>query len=755
MNIPTQLQQRGINFVLIEKGCKKPFQKEWQNKILEFDNPELINHLAFGGNYGIRGGGGMKLVIVDFDDSLIQEEAMKKLPPTFMVKTGSGMFHLYYKVEIDKPESFKGFNENLDTLFDVQGEGKQVVGPGSIHPNGNTYEVINNCEIQPIAYAELKAILVPFDKKPKKEEAKQEIKRHEHIEDSFIDNLKSRVKVSDVLNWIGVNTSLNPTACPFHDSKGGKCLGFNNDTAHCFHCESSWNIFSLITDYKKVSFKEALEILAKIGNMEKELEESRTKYFEKLKVDKMQESKGIKLQFLEIISDEERTSPDKWGAASELLSEYTLSKLWLYTTKDDIKTETWVYKDGIYIPNGKSEIKVFLRDVLESYYSQYIYGLVLAKIETDTFIDADKFFKTKYPNEVCLLNGILNIRTLELKPYNPEKIFFNKMPVTFDLSKQCPSIDKFIYDILPERKDVETMYELCGFGLIDEYKFEKAFMFHGGGRNGKGKLISLFKRFFGIENCAAVHLCALKEDNFSLSELFGKRMNLAGDIGHQDLKETNMFKSLTGRDLISAKRKFLRDLHFQNYAKFVFACNALPMVFDLNRGFWDRWVLIDFPYTFVTKEEYEKANDEDKKTMKLRDEDILERISTQDEMSGLLNQALIGLTRLEDKGDFSKSENSEDLKKRWIRKSNSFVAFCWDNIEDSYDSRISKRMLRKKYAEYCKLHKAMPKSDFVIKKVLQEEYGAGEVKGQEYAGDLTMRNDFWEGIKFKPGVIDV
>jgi len=281
--------------------------------------------------------------------------------------------------------------------------------------------------------------------------------------------------------------------------------------------------------------------------------------------------------------------------------------------------------------------------------------------------------------------------------------------------------------------------------LLDDYKFEKAFMFHGDGRNGKGKSIELIKRLFGIENCCSIPLSSLRGEDFSISELFGKRLNLAGDIGYKDLKETNMFKSLTGRDLVSAKRKFLRNIHFENYAKFVFACNELPTVYDLSKGFWDRWILLDFPYTFVSQEEHDKA--EDKSNLKIRDNDIILKISTADELSGLLNKALVSLYHIEKQTKFSTTKGSDDVKQTWIRKSNSFIAFCFDNIEDSYDSRISKRDLRKKYAEYCKEHKIPPKSDFFVKKVLQESYGANEVRGAY--GDLNVRNDSWEGVKWK------
>jgi hypothetical protein len=256
--IPEQLKKKGVKFVLLEKGGKKPFQQEWQNKVIEFDNPELLKHISEGGNYGVMGGGERNLVLVDFDNGEVQEKAMQQLPPTFTVKTGKGLKHLYFFTD-KRPESFKGFDEDMNTLFDVQGEGKQVVGAGCLHPNGNRYEVINNTDIASIGFSELKAILCPFDRKPKKEEPKKkEYPNERHIEDNFLEDLKRRISIKEVLSYIGVNTSRNPTQCPFHNSSGGKCLGFKEEVAHCFHCDGSWNIFSLVTEYKKCNFKELL-----------------------------------------------------------------------------------------------------------------------------------------------------------------------------------------------------------------------------------------------------------------------------------------------------------------------------------------------------------------------------------------------------------------------------------------------------------------------------------------------------------------
>lgn len=449
---------------------------------------------------------------------------------------------------------------------------------------------------------------------------------------------------------------------------------------------------------------------------------------------------SYKVRFLKEIKDK------KISEASEVLVEYVLNHLKIYTTKDDKNNEMWVYKEGIYISQGKSEVKELLRRLLGSAFSMYFYNLAIAKIEADTYIDIDNFFQASYPYLICVENGILNIKTRELKPFDSKMIFFNKLPVYYNSKSSCPQIEKFLEDVLAYKEDRSVIYELGGFSLLNEYKFEKAFMFIGNGRNGKDKTLELFKRIIGIKNCSSIPLSELKADSFSISELFGKKMNITGDISNRDLKETGTFKGLTGRSLICGKRKFLKDLTFENSAKLVFACNELPAVYDLSKGFWDRWVLLEFPYTFVTKEEYNLVSD--KSNLKIRDEDIIQKITTKEELSGLLNKFLDGFDNLIKKRAFSFTKGSEEIKSLWIRKSNSFMAFCFDHLEEDGEGKINKKDLRKKYSDYCKLHKILSKSDVAIKIALQDMFGASE---QEINVALTgyQYDKFWIGIKWK------
>jgi len=734
MEIPQQLKQKGIKFVLLEKGGKKPFQKEWQNKVIDFDDIELLEHINNKGNYGVMGGGLKQLIIIDFDDEKIQNEVVKKLPQTFTVKTGSGKLHKYFYS--DRVESFKIFDEEMNTLVDVQGEGKQVVGSGSIHPNGNKYEVIDNSEIEFLSYAEIKALLNKYDKKPNKDKKIFERPKVE-LEDNFIDKIKNSVPMENVLSSFGINISINPTNCPFHSSKGGKCLGFNYETAHCFHCDGSWNIFSFVKDMKKCDFKEALEYLANLSGLQNELEISRKKYLENIKSKEYNEKREIKNDFLTLIKDK------KWGDATEIIVKWIKDNNYIYTTKDDNKTEMWIYKNGIYVPQGKSEVKELMRDLLGNWYSVFYYNQVINKLEPDTFIESKIFFSQNYLEEIPVLNGILNLKNRELKNFTPEKIFFNKLPVEYNSLADCPQIDKFLSEILTNEEDRMVFYEIGGFCLWKEYLYEKAFMFVGNGRNGKDKSLELIKRLLGIENCCSIPLVSLIPDSFIISEFFGKMVNIAGDIDNKDLKDTSTFKALTGRSLMSAQRKFLNSITFQNHAKFIFACNNLPMVYDTSLGFWDRWILLEFPYTFVTQEELEKTID--KKNLKLRDESIIEKITVPQEMSGLLNKFLDGLDRLMFFKHFSSSIGSKEIKELWIRKSNSFMAFCIDYIEADYDSCVTKKELRRKYTNFCKKHNVNFKSDYVIKRTLEEMFGC--VEGVKNINFIQER--VWDGIKLK------
>lgn len=457
---------------------------------------------------------------------------------------------------------------------------------------------------------------------------------------------------------------------------------------------------------------------------------------EKIRLQK-ESPKGIREEVLTLLLLKKKDQ------ASELIVKEIKKNNYIYTTKDDIKPEIWIYNNGIYVPQGKSEIEKQVRDLLGEAFTITLSNEILHKIRADTQIEIDEFFKINYLDEIPVENGILNIKTRELKTFNPERVFFNKVPITYNPKAICPNILTFFNDVLKHESDVPVILELFGFAMLKEYRYEKAFMFVGNGRNGKSKTIELLKRMLGIENCCSVPLSMITADSTSVCELFGKMVNLAGDLSNDSLKKTGMFKQTVGRDLISAKRKYLRDLPFINYAKHIFACNELPRVYDLSDGFWTKWVLLEFPYKFIPQKEFDELSEDDKKNKKILDTDIIEKITTPEEMSGLLNLALDSLDKLILQKDFSYSVGTSQIKNFWIRQSDSFTAFCMDMLVEDYNEKISQKLLRREYNHYCRKNKLKGCGDKLIKAVIEDRYGA------VYSQNWEDKQRYWEGVKLK------
>ena len=433
----------------------------------------------------------------------------------------------------------------------------------------------------------------------------------------------------------------------------------------------------------------------------------------------------------------------KRSDVSEMIVEEFYKNNHIKVSRDDNNPEFKIYANGIYVNEGRTYIEEYVRKVLETNYSTQLLNDVINKISADNKVDFEQLQKDSDPYLLATKECLINLKTHELKDFSPEIIMFNKIPVKYDKDAKCPKILKFLADILETKEDIELVEEIIGFSLVNDYFMEKAIMFLGNGRNGKSKLLQLMKTFFGLENTCSVRLQEMNTQSSSIWELHNKFVNLAGDLSNTSLKETGLFKETTGRDPIQAKRKYKNDLKFTNTATHIFACNELPRVYDYSEGFWSRWVLIKFPYTFLEEKEYNSLNVEQRKNKKIRNPDIINDILSDNELSGLLNLAIAGLKRVQKQKSFSHSSSAEEVRNTWVRQSDSFTAFAMDFLEEDYDGTISKNLMRKTYSKYCRKYRLKNTSDLSIKITLENLFGV--VSGQ----DSNSGERYWEGVTLK------
>lgn len=360
-------------------------------------------------------------------------------------------------------------------------------------------------------------------------------------------------------------------------------------------------------------------------------------------------------------------------------AEFILNTMKIITLDDT--NEMFYYEDGIYKPKADKRIREFCSVIFLDTTSHFKDEVVKHVIDK-TYIHR---IQLEHRELLCLDNGILNAKTLELNPHSSDYYFLDKLPLTYDPKATCPKIDEFLSQIL-YKDDIPCIEEVIGYCLLREYIIHKAIMLYGSGRNGKTTLINLIVEFLGEQNIANKSLHDLVTDRFATADLFGKMANLFADIPRQALHETDIFKTLTGNDYFSAQHKFLNSFQMKSYATLIFSTNNIPETYDRSDAFFARWVLIKFPHQFYGVD---------------ADPNLHKQLSTKEELSGLLNKALVGLKRLLKNGDLTGSKSIEDIKADYTRTSDSARAYCDFTVKRDPEGRIPKSDLYAYYSGYC------------------------------------------------------
>lgn len=355
------------------------------------------------------------------------------------------------------------------------------------------------------------------------------------------------------------------------------------------------------------------------------------------------------------------------------------------TTKDN--EQIYFYNGGYFEPKGEQIIKDLVEQFLEKQTTEHFKNEVVGYIRDKNYQDREIFNSPIHL--INLKNGVYNLETKKLLPHDPKYYFLNELPVKYDIAADCPKIEKFFTEVI-YKEDIPVIQEFFGYCLYRRYHIHRACMFLGGGKNGKSTTINILEYMLGKKNVTNKALQDLIYNRFSRSALYGKLLNAAADISDKALEQTGIFKQLTGEDSVNADVKFKCDFDFTNYAKFLFSANTLPRSEDESYAFYRRWLLISFPNTFEGK----NCNP-----------NILQELTTEDEMSGLFNYGIKGLERLLQNGDFSYGKTVEDVMDQYKTLSDPVYAFCQEYLRCVIGAGIVKEKLREQYIKWCKKNK--------------------------------------------------
>lgn len=163
IEIPAKIGEAGYRFIKIKMRDKTPMEKKYHTeKNYAIDDPHFLQWITpiesiyprwngLYGNYGVLAQPGTG--IIDCDNQQIVDFALSLhgLEDAFRVQSGSRRGeHIYFRTDESRTIPLLHDNENVGHI--KGSPSGYCVGPGSVHPSGGIYRVVNDGEIPFVSF---------------------------------------------------------------------------------------------------------------------------------------------------------------------------------------------------------------------------------------------------------------------------------------------------------------------------------------------------------------------------------------------------------------------------------------------------------------------------------------------------------------------------------------------------------------------------------------------------------------------------
>ncbi len=420
--------------------------------------------------------------------------------------------------------------------------------------------------------------------------------------------------------------------------------------------------------------------------------------------------------------------------ANRMLSydkELNLCKDYHFITLKDTKEIFWYdHIKGVYLPNGETLIEEFCKREVP-YCSRHFRDEVIGHIKIATYADRAVFDSN--PNHIVLANGVFDLQSDQLLEHSPEEPKRVRLPVKYDPTARCPAFLRFLTQILPDQRERTIVLEETASCLWRSSALQKSYMWVGEGANGKSTLHKVLHALLGQDNVSQVSLHSLITNRFAPAQIDNKLANIFSDISNKEITQTGIFKSIVSGDPIDVERKNMNLHRIVPFCKMFYSCNEFPEVVDTTDAFFRRWIITEFTQKFEGKA--------DKKN-------LINELTTPEELSGILNFLFPIAHKLIERKDFSKSPTTDQIRKDWGERADHVKAFIAESLEFSAGVNTPKADVHNGYLRWCECRNFKPKGHQVLTDKIKLAFAKnlvedGIVKVQGHSVRV------WKGIRLK------
>ncbi len=271
--------------------------------------------------------------------------------------------------------------------------------------------------------------------------------------------------------------------------------------------------------------------------------------------------------------------------------------------------------------------------------------LLPSDVDAPTWISDDATTADTHGPIVACGNGLLRVSDRELLPLTPD--FFNlvSVPFAYDPQATAPNWERFLRQVWPDdQASIDALQEWFGYVLSGRTDQQKILLIVGPTRSGKGTIARVLAELVGRGNLAGPTLAGLGS-NFGLSTLLGKPLAVISDArlsGRDGGQVVERLLTISGEDTIDIDRKFRDPWTGKLPTRLMILSNELPNFGDSSGVIARRFIALNMTVSWLGKE----------------DTDLTDKLAA--EMPGILNWALDGLARLEEKGRITEPPSSRE-----------------------------------------------------------------------------------------------
>jgi putative DNA primase/helicase len=274
-----------------------------------------------------------------------------------------------------------------------------------------------------------------------------------------------------------------------------------------------------------------------------------------------------------------------------------------------------LYHDAASEPDADSRKK--LVKLAETYSKAERLNGALRFARAHLTVTADKLDHD--PFLLNVLNGVIDLRTGEVRPHRREDLITKMIPVAYDQCATAARWYSFLTEIFAGDLELcEYIKRAVGYSFSGDQREHCFFYLWGTGSNGKTTFLEVLLALAGDYGQAAPATLFLVDRNIpvDIARLRGARFVAVSETAESRRLDEEKIKKLTGEETISARHLYKEPFEFRPTHHLWLASNHKLQVRGTDEGIWRRPRLI--PFTVQFQDPRERRDTKNAKDLNLR-----------------------------------------------------------------------------------------------------------------------------------------